>query len=355
MLRPTQIAIPTLVRVKEGAVDRLGIYLDRGGHRRVVVLVSQGLPAPLTERLSRSLREQGIEAAAWNEVADNSLEASVRLFAALPGRVSAIVGVGGGKALDVAKHAGFLARLPYYAVPTSLSNDGFCGPQASLTVAGRRRSVAAALPFGVVIDTAVCLDAPRILTLSGVGDLVAKLTAVRDWRLAFHNTGELVDDFAALLSDGSIYAFLGHPRVDLDGIRLLATSLMLNGIAMEICGSSRPASGSEHLISHALDAHSAHPRLHGLQVGVASYIVSRLQGANSEAIAGLFDATGFWDVVAQEPFCRAEWLEAVRVAPSIKEGFFTVLSTRDVLAEVEQIIDHDPRLARCFAAKAAAA
>src|SRR5262249_7589032 len=198
----------------------------------------------------------------------------------------AIGGVGGGKALDVAKYVGFLSRLPYFAVPTSLSNDGFCSPQSSLTVRGKRRSLAATLPFGVVVDTAVCRDAPRILTLSGVGDLVAKFSAVRDWKLAFHETAEPVEDFAALLSDGSTHALLSHPRFDLKGIRLLATALLLNGIAMEICGSSRPASGSEHLISHALDALSARPRLHGLQVGVASYIVSVLQGVNAERIAG---------------------------------------------------------------------
>ena len=158
----------------------------------------------------------------------------------------------------------------------------------------------------------MCLDAPRILTLSGVGDLVAKFTAVRDWKLAFHQTGEPVNDFAALLSDGSIHAYLSHPSFDLEGIRLLATALMLNGIAMEICGSSRPASGSEHLISHALDAISARPRLHGLQVGIATYIVSILQGANTDRIAALFDATGFWAAIAEDPFSRSEWLQAVR-------------------------------------------
>jgi glycerol-1-phosphate dehydrogenase [NAD(P)+] len=211
-----------------------------------------------------------------------------------------------------------------------------------------RWSLPAALPFGVVIDTAVCRDAPLVLTLSGVGDLVAKFTAVRDWKLAFHAAGEPVDDFAALLSDGSIHAYLSHPAFDSEGVRLLATALMLNGIAMEICGSSRPASGSEHLISHALDAASDRPRLHGLQVGVASYLVSVLQGGNTDRIAGVFDATGFWDAVAADPFSRAEWLAAVRAAPSVKEGFYTVLSSRDVLPEVEQILTRDPRLTQCF-------
>jgi glycerol-1-phosphate dehydrogenase [NAD(P)+] len=117
---------------------------------------------------------------------------------------------------------------------------------------------------------------------------------------------------------------------------------------MEVCGSSRPASGSEHLISHALDATSARPRLHGLQVGVATYLVSMLQGQNTERIAGLFDATGFWDAIAADPFSRDEWLAAVRMGPSIKEGYYTVLSSRDVLPEVEQLLTHDAHLARCF-------
>jgi glycerol-1-phosphate dehydrogenase [NAD(P)+] len=348
VLRPTQIAVPTLVRVKEGALDRVGIYLAREQRRRVAVLVSQGLQAPLPARVAASLTEHGIESAAWVEVEDIGLEAAARLFTDLPRDVAAVVGVGGGKALDVAKYVAFLGRWPYYSVPTSLSNDGFCSPQASLTVRGKRRSLPAALPFGVIVDTAVCLAAPRVLTLSGAGDLVAKFTAVHDWKLAFHATGEPVHDFAALLSDGSIHAYLDHPAFDLTGIRLLATVLMLNGIAMEMCGSSRPASGSEHLISHALDALAARPRLHGLQVGVATYIVSVLQGANTDQIAALFDATGFWGAIADDPFSRAEWLAAVGAAPSIKANYYTILSSRDVVPDVDRLLREDDRLKPCF-------
>lgn len=250
--------------------------------------------------------------------------------------------------MDVAKYVAFLARKPYFAVPTSLSNDGFCSPQSSLTMNNKRRSLACSLPYAVIVDTAVCRNAPGVLTLSGVGDLVAKLTAIRDWKLAFHESGEPVDDFATLLSDGSIHAFFGHPSFDSEGMRLLATSLMLNGVAMEICGSSRPASGSEHLISHALDTISARPRLHGLQVGMATYLVSLLQNVNSRRIASLFEATGFWEAIAADPFSRQEWREAIRIAPSMKQDYYTVLSTRDVLPEVERIFDEDPHVTRCF-------
>lgn len=348
MLRPTQISIPTLVRVKEGALDRVGLYLQREKRSAVVVLVSQGLAPAISQRVTTSLRENGVQLVTQVDVPDNDLESAVRLFADLPGRSGAIIGVGGGKALDVAKYISFLGRLPYYAIPTSLSNDGFCSPQSSLTIRGRRRSLPAAIPYGVVIDTTVCLEAPRQLTLSGIGDLVAKFTAVHDWKLAFHATGETVNDFAALLSDGSIRAFLSHPQFDLEGMRLLATALLLNGIAMEMCGTSRPASGSEHLISHALDTISGRPRLHGLQVGVAAYIVSLLQGANTDRIDSLFRATGFWDEIAANPFSRTEWLRAIRAAPSVKENYYTVLSSRNVLPEVERILGEEPRLQRCF-------
>jgi glycerol-1-phosphate dehydrogenase [NAD(P)+] len=76
--------------------------------------------------------------------------------------------------------------------------------------------------------------------------------------------------------------------------------------------------------------------------------VSTLQGENTDRIAALFDATGFWDVIAADPFSREEWLAAVRAAPSVKEKFYTVLSSRDVQPEVERILAGDPRLARCF-------
>jgi glycerol-1-phosphate dehydrogenase [NAD(P)+] len=348
MIRSNQIAVPTLVRVKEGALDRLGIYLQRGAHRRTAVLVSAGLLAALQDRARQSLGARSIETAAWIEVGDNDVESAARLFAELPTDVAAIVGIGGGKALDIAKYAAFLGGIPYYAVPTSLSNDGFCSPQASLTVRGRRRSLVAALPHGVIVDTAVCLAAPRVLTLAGVGDLAAKLTAARDWKLAFHQTGEPIDDFSLLLSESTVHAFLSRPNFDLEGVRLLATGLLLDGIAMQLCGSSRPASGGEHLISHALDATSARPRLHGLQVGVASYLVSLLQGAGSDRIAALFAATGFWDTIAADPFSRREWLEAVRLAPTIKKNFYTILSSRNVLPEVERYLSDDELLRRCF-------
>jgi len=183
---------------------------------------------------------------------------------------------------------------------------------------------------------------------AGIGDSVAKITAVFDWKLAFQARGTLVNDFAALLSDATVFQLMASPQRDQDGIRLLATALMLNGVAMEIAGSSRPASGSEHLISHALDAIGSRPRLHGLQVGLATYLVSQLQRHRTENIAALFDATSFWEAIRQDPFCKADWVAAFSAAPAIKPDYYTILSERNQTDELLGIIESDPRLEGLF-------
>jgi glycerol-1-phosphate dehydrogenase [NAD(P)+] len=350
MTARTTIAIPELVRIKNGALERLGIYCSRGGFNNVAVVASCDIPAGLAEYTRASLVAADVHVTEWLSCDEASFEQAQGVFISLPADVSAIIGLGGGRALDVAKYAAFLARLPYIAVPTSLSNDGFCSPGASLTVAGRKRSLPAAMPYGVIIDTAACLAAPEELWQSGVGDLAAKLTAVRDWKIAFHACGEPFNDFAALLSDATVFQFISRPVRDQEGARLLGTSLMLNGIAMEVCNSSRPASGSEHLLSHALDQISARPRLHGLQVGVAAYIVSRLQGALTETIRSLFEMCGFWETIRSDPFSTAEWIEAARQAPAIKREFYTILSSRDCLDEIRSMLENDAVLSGCFIA-----
>ena len=344
----SRISVPTLVRMKPGALDRLGLYLQRPQFRRPALFYSEGMIEEILSRAHASLREKNMELVASASVAAASLEDATAGFTSLSPECDSVIGLGGGKALDTAKYIAFLARKPYYAVPTSLSNDGFCSPGSSLTVAGRRRSLPSALPYAVIVDTDVCLNAPVDLWRSGVGDLMAKITAVHDWKLAFHARGERVEDLAALLSDATVMQFIASPTHDTHGVRLLATALMLNGIAMEICGSSRPASGSEHLISHALDELTGGAHLHGVQVGLATYLVSQLQQQGTERIASVFDRTGFWDTVRARPFQRAVWLDAVRRAPSVKQNFYTVLSEGDPARKMEAIIDSDPKLEGCF-------
>jgi glycerol-1-phosphate dehydrogenase [NAD(P)+] len=348
-MKTAQINVPWLVRMKPGALQRLGLYLARPCLTPVALFHSEGLLQSILDVARQSLHDHGISTALLHEVKEASVEEAVRLLSVVPTSCKALIGVGGGKALDVAKYTASLAGLPYFAAPTSLSNDGFCSPQASLTLEGKRRSLPTGLPEAVVVDLAVCQGAPLSLWHSGVGDLCSKFTAVWDWKLAFNRRGVPVNDLAALMSDASVFQFMANPVRDEEGLRLLATALMLNGVSMEIAGSSRPASGSEHLISHALDMTGSRQRLHGLQTGTAAYLVSTLQsGSHHERIGELFARTGFWESVRQEPFSKVEWRIAVEEAPSVKKDFYTILSEREAWPEFARMIEHDTALVGCF-------
>ncbi|MEO0531990.1 MAG: iron-containing alcohol dehydrogenase family protein [Planctomycetota bacterium] len=348
-MRSTQVDIPSFVRIKPGALGRLGVYAGRHGRKRPALLTSAGLPEAILSTLHAGFADQQVAFAMERDVAEPTFDAAATLLAELPSGCDAIFGVGGGRALDVAKYVASLAGLPYYSTPTSLSNDGFNAPQSSLLLRGKRKSMPCRMPYAVVVDTTVCGDAPKVLWWSGVGDLIAKLTAVQDWKLAYHTRGEPVDDLAALLSTSTVYQFLARPHRDADSLELMATALMLNGVAMAICGSSCPASGAEHLISHALDQLSARPRYHGLQVGIASYVSSRLHGGtHTPTIAQLFDDTGFWEGIREDPFSAREWTEAVRLASQSRPERYTVLNDRDCVEEIEAMLREDPCLTGCF-------
>ena len=110
-----RIAVPGLVRIKSKALQRLGIYLQRNQYEQVTMVVSAGLPKEVLDVAQKSLALKHIQVVTWIEVNTNDFEAVAEFFASLSGKVQAIVGLGGGKALDVAKYLAFLARKPYFA------------------------------------------------------------------------------------------------------------------------------------------------------------------------------------------------------------------------------------------------
>ena len=117
---------------------------------------------------------------------------------------------------------------------------------------------------------------------------------------------------------------------------------------MEIAGSSRPASGSEHLISHALDGLSVRPRLHGLQVGLATYWMALVQRQDTSLLERLFQQTGFWRYTEENPMCRKELKQALEAAPGIKKKFVTVLSDPEARERAAKLLDTDSRLSACL-------
>ena len=343
-----EINIPSLLRIKPGALDKLGKYVQSAGFQRVALFFGQGIQEILGDRVRVSLAEFNIEILHLEVIGDNDIEKVFATTLAIPTAVQSIIAIGGGLVIDFSKYAAFVAQLPIITVPTAISNDGFASPGASLVVAGRRRSLKARIPFGVILDTEVIRNSPRRLTLSGIGDLVSKFTAERDWKLSFHQTGEAVNDFAVLVSRQAVENVVNWPHKDiaqLEFIQLVAGALVMSGVSMEISGSSRPASGSEHLISHAYDRLAATPSLHGLQVGVATLAIAILQSNPAEStIRNVLAQTGFSDLLQQEPLSRPIFEQAIQQAPDIKAGYYTCLSIPGNQSALLDICRSDPDL-----------
>jgi glycerol-1-phosphate dehydrogenase [NAD(P)+] len=190
------------------------------------------------------------------------------------------------------------------------------------------------------------------MLLSGIGDLVSNLTAISDWKLAFHEAHEPVNDFAVLIARSAAENLLRFPEQKPQSeafTAMLAGALVMSGVAMEIAGTSRPASGSEHLISHAYDGLATRPSLHGIQVGVATLAIAWLQGLYYEEIQRVLQETGFCDWVRRHPLEREAFLAAVAAAPGIKEGFHTVLSDRERRSRLLAFLREDGEMAAFLA------
>lgn len=340
-----QINIPYLLKIGEGKIAKIGKYLYDKDMTNVALFWGEGMEQNMAPLLSPGLEKHGIGVSYKQEVTDISAENIMATAFSLPPETKAIIGIGGGKALDYGKYAAHLLKLPYISVPTSTSNDGFCSPSASLTVGGSRKTVKASIPYGVVVDLGVIQSSPRICLYSGIGDMVSKISALWDWKEAFNKGLARYNDFASMLSYSSLdLLFIKHSS-DIEAPqfqRSLTTSLLYSGIAMEIAGTSRPASGSEHLISHALDEIAVHPRMHGLQVGTACYLCCLLQNNPSAgAVRDILSSTGFFKIIEENPFSKTDFIKAIELAPTIKENFYTILSEPDSLGRAIRLMDED--------------
>ncbi len=343
-----QINIPYLLKIGNGKIRKIGKYLVDKNLTHIALFWSEGIEHLLGEKLYEGFKEQGIDIVHCQDAQFINIEEITRVAFNLPKNVDAIVGIGGGKALDFSKFCAHLLKIPFISVPTSTSNDGFCSPSASLIVDGKRKTVKSSIPFGVVVDLDVIRSSPQICLYSGIGDMVSKITALYDWKQAAEKGLDRYNDFASMLAYNSLdLLFLKH-STDIKSPefqRSLVTSLLMSGIAMEVAGTSRPASGSEHLISHALDSVSKRPRMHGLQVGVATYLCVLLQNnPSTDGVRDTLMTTGFFEYVMQDPLSKNEFIEALQLSPSIKCNYYTILSEPDSFARALQFIDKDPIL-----------
>ncbi len=345
------IAIPALLKIEKGALSQIGRFLKDSEFQKVVIFFGNGLIDLFGNTVMESLRENEIEVLEYQELDSVHLEDITALAFGMPNKTQAVIGIGGGKVIDAAKYSGFLRKLPFISVPTSASSDGFSSASASLLIQGRRHSVPARMAYGIIADIDVIRSAPVSFLYSGIGDMVAKITSLYDWVYEEKWGCTEVNDCALMIAKKAVNSFVRTPfetiRDDLF-LKELLDSLAMSGIANEIAGSSLPTSGSEHLISHALDKHAQKPQLHGIQVGIATYLMSLVQDHRYKRVHTIFTDTGFFDYVETLQLDVQDYLEAVDYAPQVKPFRHTYLHEEQYRELAKNILVTDETLRKIF-------
>ncbi len=337
--------LPTKVLIGDGVLSQLGDFVAEsamGG--RIAIAAGSNVQARVRERVDGTLGGKG----SWVEVSAADVENVENVIAGAEG-ARCIIGVGGGKSVDVGKLAAFRKGLPFYSVPTSASHDGIASPFASLKGLDKPYSIKAKPPLGILADVGVIASAPKRLLAAGCGDLVSKLTAVKDWQLAQKVTGEYYGSYAANLALMSANVVIEGSRklgrFTKDGVRDLVEGLISTGVAAGIAGSSRPCSGSEHLFSHYLDLVAPGVGLHGEKCGLGTIMMAKLQRGDWKLVRSALKNVHAPTKAREIGVSDEQVVEALTRASSIRPDRYTILSSRKLdkrkakeLAESTEVI-----------------
>ncbi|MDV3103575.1 NAD(P)-dependent glycerol-1-phosphate dehydrogenase [Thermococcus waiotapuensis] len=240
-----------------------------------------------------------------------------------------MVAVGGGSIIDVAKLASYRLGIPFISFPTTASHDGIASANASIKGLGAKTSVKARPPIAVIADVQIIKIAPYRYLAAGVGDIISNLTAVKDWQLAHRIKGEYYSEYAASLSLMSAKMVIKNADIirlgNEESVRKVVKGLISSGVAMSIAGSSRPASGAEHLFSHALDMLLEKPALHGEQVGVGTIIMAYLHGLRWERVKETLKKVGAPTNAYELEIEPEVVIKALTIAHTIRPERYTIL------------------------------
>lgn len=329
---PRRVAVGTEITKQVGE-----ILTDLETGPKCIILSGSNVKELLEERLVQSLHDKGFSSD-WVQVGASSFQEVERITRiAKDTGANFLIGVGGGKSIDLAKLASFNSKIPFVSIPTSASHDGISSPFASVKGLDRPYSIVAKPPIAIVADIDVIIKAPIKLLLSGCGDLISKKTAVKDWELAHEKTGEYYGRYSAslaLLSANLIMedAKLISSRTE-DSVRVVVEALISSGVAAGIAGSSRPCSGSEHLFSHAMDIVAPGKGLHGEKCGIGTIMMSKLHGIDHQEISDALKLIGSPTRASDIGASSDEIVAALVLARSIRKDRYTILEDAKLTEE----------------------
>ena len=321
--------LPRLIVVGEKNIGKIGDFLKSLNDAKKVSLISgSNVKKIVQKKIDESLASSNIKKSWYlSKINDaksiKEIEKNVR-----KNKTNLLIGVGGGRSVDIAKMIAFNLGKPFVSIPTSASHDGIASPFVS--VKGEKpHSMVATAPLGVFVDVDIIKRAPKNLLASGCGDLIAKITAVRDWQLGNSKTGEYYGRYSAhlalmsakiLIENSSRFAKKGPD------VREIVEALISAGVASCIAGSSRPCSGAEHLFSHAVDKLEPGVGLHGEKCGIGAIMIAKLQGQDWKNIVKTLKAVGA-PTTAKEIGLKSNILaKALTIAQSLRPERYTILN-----------------------------
>ena len=328
------VGAPMTIDIASGAVARLGdVLADRrvsaGGHIAAVVGPGQG------EEIAAVLGTQ-MGNAEIVTVTEGGLEAAAQVVGQLRHRFfDALVGIGGGRTLDVAKYAATITGIPMVAVATSLAHDGIASPVASLEDEdGRKGSYGVQMPLAVMVDLDYVRRSDVSMRSAGVGDVISNLSAIADWQLAERERGEPVDGLSVTFARTPAMALVHRTDGvdDEDFLVALAEALVLSGLAMATAGSSRPCSGGEHEVLHAIDHLFPGTASHGQLAGAATLFTSFLREDEGllATIDGCLRRHGLPRTPADLGLTDEQFAQAAHYAPRTRPDRYTILEHLDL-------------------------
>jgi glycerol-1-phosphate dehydrogenase [NAD(P)+] len=261
--------------------------------------------------------------------------------------IDAVVGMGGGKVLDVSKVVSTELNAAFVSIPTTASHDGLASPVASFKENGRPVSISTNPPAAVLADLDVIKSCPIRLIRSGYGDLISNVSSVKDWQLARDLVGEAYSEVAASIAVMPAELMLSKAReLDLKilpHLELLLRGLVMSGVAIAFVGSSRPASGAEHKFSHALDYLGYGNGTHGEQVALGTIIMEYLHekhygNGDWELIKTSLDKVQTPTKAKEIGLTKEQVIEAVMYAKKLRKKRFTILEAVDPSKDELEIV-----------------
>ena len=320
--------LPRKIVVGEKNISDIGNFLVGLSNPKKVSVVSGDQVRKITyKKVASSLSDSKIKNV-WHLSKNNDIKSAEKILRDIKkDKSDLILGIGGGRSVDIAKMIAFTLRKPFVSIPTSASHDGIASPFVSLR-GDKPYSIIATAPLGVFVDIEILKKAPRRLLASGCGDLMAKVTAVRDWELARDNVGEYFGTYAANLASMSAKIVIDNSKnfKRKPDVRMIVEALISSGVAACIAGSSRPCSGAEHLFSHAVDYLEPGVGLHGEKCGIGAILIAKLQGQDWKKIIQMLKNVGAPTTAKDIGLSSGTLAKALTIAQSLRPERYTILS-----------------------------